>query len=324
MKKKFRLGNLLWDIWCIVSVVGIWPRFIEPNSLSIKNLKLNIPKLPPSLKGLKILQFSDLHLNKGITNHFLKKLRRNIEKFSPDVIVYTGDFLCYGRFFDKERLKKFFQSIPKAKYGNYAILGNHDYSDYVCVNEEGDYDIGKDDSNKSVIAKGFERLVRKLEVTGKATQALKQVSVNEELVNLLAETPFRLLHNETVTIPIDDTKLNICGLGEHMLGRATPEEAFRYYDKDYPGIILVHNPDAVPHLKDHPGDVILCGHTHGGQVNLPWMWKRFIVLENMRYKHGLFHEDNRWIYVNRGVGGVMNFRWFCVPELLILELDSND
>lgn len=324
LKKKFRLGNFLWDLWCVVSVVGIWPRFIEPNSLSTRKLKLKIPSLPESLKGLRILQFSDLHLNRGITDHFLNKLKHNIEKLSPDIITYTGDFLCYGRFFDKERLLEFFQSIPKAKYGNYAIMGNHDYSDYICVNENGDYDIGDNDTDKSVIIKGFERLLKKLEVTGKITPEAEQVGFNEELIGLVNETHFQLFHNETVTIPINGTKLNICGLGEHMLGQAKPEEAFKNYQKEYPGIILVHNPDAVPHLKNYPGEVILCGHTHGGQVNLPWMWKRFIVLENMRYKSGLFYEDDRWIYVNRGVGGVMNFRWFCMPEILLLELDTDD
>lgn len=118
--------------------------------------------------------------------------------------------------------------------------------------------------------------------------------------------------------------LNICGLGEHMAGKALPQEAYKNYDTNYPGLILVHNPDAIPRLKNYPGEVILCGHTHGAQINLPWMWRRFIVLENPRYKRGLLHENQRWIYINRGVGAVMNFRWFSVPELLLLELDSDD
>jgi uncharacterized protein len=324
MKKKIKIGDILWDLWCVVSVVGIWPRFIEPNTIKTNRVKIKIPNLPPSLKGLKILQFSDLHLNKGMTNHFLRKLHRKIEEAAPDIITYTGDFLCYGKFPDKERLKHFFQSIPRAPYGNYAIMGNHDYTDYICVNEDGDYDVGRQGAKGSVITRGFQRLSKKLVVSGKVTPEAANVPINEELIDLINETSFKLFHNETVTIPIHDTKINICGLGEHMLGRLNPDEAYKNYDKNYPGIILVHNPDGVPYLKNYPGEVILCGHTHGGQVNLPWMSGRFIVLENIQYKHGLFSEGKRWIYVNRGVGGVMNFRWFCIPELLLLELDTDD
>ena len=105
-----------------------------------------------------------------------------------------------------------------------------------------------------------------------------------------------------------------------MLGQCRPEKGFEGYQANYPGIILVHNPDGIKTLQDRPGELILSGHTHGGQVYLPWMWKRFTRLENPAVRRGLYHLDGKWIYVNRGIGSVMKFRWFAVPELLSVTL----
>ena len=124
-------------------------------------------------------------------------------------------------------------------------------------------------------------------------------------------------------MPIKGAFLNVCGLGEYILGRSLPEIAFRDYDSRYPGIILAHNPDATPHLKNYPGQVILCGHTHGSQINLPWFAKKFTLLENPQYNRGLFKiSDNKWMYVNRGIGSLLPFRWFASPELTLLTLQK--
>lgn len=310
----------LWDLWCVFSIIGIWPRFIEPNSLQINRLNLTLPSLPPQLDKLKILQISDIHLNKKITSYFLKKIRKTVIDLDPDLLVFTGDFLCYSKFLEKQRLEDFFKSLPKARYGNYAIFGNHDYQEYAYVNSEGDYDVGPSNPGESIIANAFKRLSSTILPTAQFTERVKNVGLNEELVEMLKKTDFQLLHNETIQIPIEGTKLNLCGLGEYMLGRMKPDEAFRAYDPSYPGIILAHNPDCVPHLRNYPGEVMLCGHTHGGQINLPWFWKKFMLVENMEFKSGLKKDNNRWIYINKGLGGVLNFRWFCLPEILLMEL----
>lgn len=316
--KSIHLTDKLWDLWCIVSVIGIWPRFIEPNLLVTTRLTLPIANLPQELKGVKVLQFSDLHINPRVSDRFLGRLQRKIEKHAPDIIVFTGDFLCYSILNGSKRLKKFLNGI-QAPYGCYAIFGNHDYESCVSVNEEGHYDLTE--MNSSMIAKGFQRLINPTSLSGQATESATNLQEHRELRYLLNETPFELLNNRSKTLKIRGSHLNICGVGEHMLGRCRPEEAFREYNKDFPGIILAHNPDCVPALKEYPGSVILCGHTHGAQVNLPWMWKKFIVMENLEYKRGLFKVDDKWLYVNRGVGSVMPFRWFSVPEILLLTLE---
>jgi len=320
LKKQFYLSDLLWNCWCIASVIGIWPRFIEPNLITTTKLNLKIENLPKSLAGLKILQFSDIHLHPGMPDFFLNKLIKKIKFLAPDILVFTGDFLCYSQFRDKNRLKDFFSALS-APYGCYAIFGNHDYQKPVSINAKGEYDIIED--NASMITKGFSRIFSTTKLAQKVTDRAKAIGIHQELVELIAGTPFEILDNKCNQISVKETFLNICGLGEYTLGKCLPEVAFKDYDRRYPGLVLAHNPDSVPLLMNFPGDMILCGHTHGGQINLPWLWKKFTLLENMQFKQGLFHMNKKWVYVNRGVGSVMQFRWFAMPEIALITLEGD-
>lgn len=319
-KKKSSLSLFLWDLWCIVTVVGIWPRFIEPNILSTTHLKLPIKNLPKQLEGLKIVQFSDLHMHAGVSDRFLNRLSQKINRLKPDVLVFCGDVISYGKIKQPERLKKFLNSLS-APYGCYAICGNHDYAGCVAVNEHGDYDAWK--GSNSSLSEGYKRLIKPpIVLSKKVTEAAKAIPEHQELKQLWSETPFTLLHNETSLVSINGTKINITGLGEHILGRCLPEQAFAGHDKNYPTIVLSHNPDSAVNLEKYPADIILSGHTHGGQINLPWVWRKLTLMENPEFKKGLFKLKNRWLYVNRGIGESMPFRWFAVPEILDLTLES--
>ncbi|MDB6080928.1 MAG: ykuE, partial [Chlamydiia bacterium] len=67
----------LWDLWCIASIIGIWPRFIEPNILVNSNHTLPITMLPKELNGLTIVQISDLHYSSYTRSTFLKRVSEN-------------------------------------------------------------------------------------------------------------------------------------------------------------------------------------------------------------------------------------------------------
>lgn len=318
MKKRSK-GDILWDIGCAASLIGIWPRFIEPNLLKTTHLNLPIPKLSSDLNGFTILQFSDLHIDSRVSDFFLNKIRSRIRQLNPDCIVFTGDFLSCSVLDNPNRLIHFLSDL-RAHYGSYAILGNHDYAQFVSVNDAGDYATIKKSS--SLISKGFKRLFSQALPTGHIDPHSSLIENHETLLSSLEQTHFELLHNETKTIRIKDSLLNISGLGEYALGKTDPEKAFRKYQHGHPGIVLIHNPDAIPLLKNYPGEIILCGHTHGGQINLPWMWRKFTLMEHPEWKRGLKQWNNRWSYVNRGVGAVIPFRWFSVPELTMFTLTS--
>lgn len=314
------LSDHLWDLWCIASIIGIWPRFIEPNILSVTRKTIELKQLPPSLNGLKILQFSDLHFSHSSSKKFLKKIQQKVAALNPDIIVFTGDFICLSQLEDPTTLREFFKGFS-APHGCYAVLGNHDYSKPITVNEYGEYDIASPPS--SMILQGFSRLFKRVNLKKRTTPRAEAIQEHSELIQLLKNTPFTLLNNCCRCVQIRQSALNICGLGEYTLGKTDPASAFSQYDKRYPGIVLLHNPDGFPLLEHFPGEIVLSGHTHGGQVNLPWLWRKFTLLENPQFKSGLHFLNDKWIYINRGVGAVMPFRWFAPPELLLLTLETS-
>lgn len=313
MKKQW--NEWLWEAWCIASGVGIWPRYIEPRLLSTTHLS---PSISTQIEGLKILHFTDLHWNRQFPKKLIVKIKNKIDAFKPDLILFTGDFLCRSRLENANELKLFLRSL-NAPLGCFAVLGNHDYARFVTVNSKGDYDVEQKESG-SIIGKGFKRLFSSTTLTGASTPEVGKIGYHEELIDLLNDTPFLLLNNQTIQVLYKGLPINICGLEDYFLGRFNPEIAFKKYLKEYPGIVLSHNPDTFRILKGYPGDLILSGHTHGGQINLPFLWKRLTRMENPQYKRGLFVLDSKWGYVNRGISSVMKFRWFAMPELTCITM----
>lgn len=318
--KKKTWCEWLWDFWCIISIIGIWPRFIEPRLLVINRFSLPIPRLPVELNGVKILQLSDLHWSGHFSSALLKKITKKVNQLKPDVIVFTGDMLCRSKLEKEKELRQFLCSL-QASAGCFAVLGNHDYEQFVTVNENGDYDIEKS-SMVSDIVRGFKRLIAPMRLTKQVTAEARSVDFHPILLQMLKQTPFTLLNNLSHLVKVRKSYLNICGIEEYTTGRLDAKKAFDHYNSHYPGIILVHNPDAIPQLSSYSGELILSGHTHGGQVNLPGLWKKFTCLEHQQFKRGLKKVGSKWVYINRGISSVMKFRWFSIPELSLFTLYS--
>lgn len=317
-KKKKHWNDWLWDGWCILSLIGIWPRFIEPRLLSVNHIKLSLNHLPSEWEGLRLLHFSDLHWGSHLTARYQKKIIAKVRMLKPDLIFFTGDFLCRAKLENGEGLKIFLNAL-KAPYGCFAVLGNHDYSEFVTINGEGDYDI-EQPSKHSTILKGFQRLFNSKPLTKQFSERVKRLEGHSQLEKLLKETPFHLMKNQTEQIKVKGHTFNICGLEDYWAGKFSPSQAFQDYDPRYPGVVLSHNPDTFPLLKNYPGDLILSGHTHGGQINLPWIEKKLNRRENREYKRGLKKLDKKWGYINRGISGIMKFRWFSSPEITLIRL----
>ncbi len=321
------IWNSLWDIWCIISVIGIWPRFIEPKLLSTTRLNINLPDLPFSFDGFKILFFSDLHISNLTSQRFLKKVISRIRDESPNLILLGGDFLNYSRTDDLAILSSFLKNLS-CSHGIYTCLGNHDYKEYVTINENSQFVIGT--SKKTSILSGFKRLFGKEKSASQIeTTISKPIEHIPELLSLLKACRITVLENEITTIFHEGGRLQIAGIGDIMAGRAMPQKAFTKWDPTIPGIVLSHNPDSWPILSAYPGNLYLFGHTHGGQVNLPWMWRKLTPIINTKLKRGLFYEygsrpgsEEKILYISRGIGSTFPFRWFSIPEIVSITLNK--
>ncbi len=86
-------------------------------------------------------------------------------------------------------------------------------------------------------------------------------------------------------------------------------------------IALGHSPDQLPWARRGQVDLFLVGHTHGGQIRLPWLGELVTPSRHgIKYAAGVFHEPPTIMHVTRGISGELPLRWNCRPELALLVL----
>lgn len=315
-KNSPRFVEHLWDAWCIASLIGIWPRFIEPSLLFTSHHTLAIHDLPKDFNNLCIVQISDLHDCSYLTQSFLLRISERVMRLKPDIIVFTGDLLSYSEITHKELLQNFLSSLS-APLGCFAIFGNHDYREYVSLDDNGLCRLIKD--HTPPLLRGFSRLFSSKQPTSDP-EVSYPIEENKELRALYEKSGFEVLHNESRILKKGTGRLNITGLGDIMAMQCLPYLAFSNIDPRYPTIVLSHNPDSYSLLESYPGDLFLFGHTHGGQINLPYIWKKITPIKNKQLKSGLVDLKNRFLYINRGLGSTFPFRWFAPPEITKITL----
>src|ERR1700722_8116601 len=96
-----KLSSCAVDFLCLATLVGIWPRFIEPKRLKNTVLKLYLPN--KELSGLKIIHLTDLHFHAGTSARFLNKIAARLRQEKPDLVLFTGDFICYSKMEERQR-----------------------------------------------------------------------------------------------------------------------------------------------------------------------------------------------------------------------------
>ncbi|MEN6521626.1 MAG: metallophosphoesterase [Armatimonadota bacterium] len=117
--------------------------------------------------------------------------------------------------------------------------------------------------------------------------------------------------------------LYIVGMDDPHGGKPDAKAAFTGIDENKCYIMLAHTPEQVYRLKDHHG-LLLTGHTHGGQVRLPWMSGRMVPgYVNGRYIAGWYLDGELRTYVNRGIGMTnVPIRFRCRPEVTVFVLKA--
>jgi len=93
-------------------------------------------------------------------------------------------------------------------------------------------------------------------------------------------------------------------------------------EKDIPKILLAHSPEIIEDIAGQNIDLILAGHTHGGQIKIPFVRPFWVPTKyHGKYANGLFKINNSYLYVNRGVGTTfLPIRFNCPPEITLIEL----
>ena len=88
-------------------------------------------------------------------------------------------------------------------------------------------------------------------------------------------------------------------------------------------LLFLHTPDQFHWARAHDADLVLAGHTHGGQICFPLLGAVACPsLHGTRYAGGVFRRGNSVMHVTRGLSGRTPLRWLCPPEIALLELEA--
>lgn len=111
----------------------------------------------------------------------------------------------------------------------------------------------------------------------------------------------------------------LAGVDDYMVGKTDLPAALRGAFPDEMKMLLAHNPVIVRQAARYDVDLVLSGHTHGGQVKLREDEKQ--VFSKRRLKNGLHRRKDTQIYITRGIGTVVvPIRYQCPPEISLIEL----
>lgn len=251
--------------------------------------------LPENFDGFKILQISDIHCGSFDNKEKIEYAIDLINQQEFDVLVFTGD-LVNNFASEMDNWISVFRCIKTPKYGKYSILGNHDYGEYTIWDS-------KEEKQKNF----------------------------EAIKGLHEKIGFKLLLNENVILRKDGQEIAIVGVENwgdiaRFQRRGDLDKASVSLTPEDFKILLSHDPSHFEKkIKTHPKNfqLTLSGHTHGFQfgVEIPDKFKWSPIQYVYKYWAGLYQENGRFIYVNRGFGfHAYSGRVGIFPEITILEL----
>lgn len=142
-----------------------------------------------------------------------------------------------------------------------------------------------------------------------------------QVERIFATAGVPILRNQAVDRQVPGgATIRLVGLGDHIEGDEDPDTCLsRGQEDEKPVLLLSHDPESRHALREYDWNLMLCGHTHGGQCAIPFTKHYLCFRSDMPC--GLYDFDGgRRIYVSKGIGGSMGMRFFCKPELVILDI----
>lgn len=130
-----KLLHIILSILIIIFIILLYSRFIGTIGLKTSEIVVQT-NIEPSYNGLKIIHFSDLHYKKIITEKRVKEVIKSINQTKPDIVIFTGDLLDKDYQITNSDINFLIKQLSKidAKYGSYAILGDHDQAQEETIN----------------------------------------------------------------------------------------------------------------------------------------------------------------------------------------------
>ena len=254
----------------------------EARSCVVERVEMDLRYLPEGFDGLKVAFVTDTHHGPFVPVRYLEAVVSMTNALQPDVVALGGDYVQRTRVL-----------YPQ---------GNQ----------------------RHLIAPGIAALGRLRAPMGQfAVLGNHDHKVSAMLTRrALAENGFTDLTNTGVFLERNGARLFLAGVDDLRTGKPNLRRALHQCRKHDACLLLSHNPDIAQRIRDPRVDLILSGHTHGGQVALPVVGAPFTASRyGQKYRAGLVQGPTARVYVSRGIGTIgLPIRWGAPPEVTLLTL----
>ncbi len=247
--------------------------------------------IQPGAPSLKIAIVSDLHVGPYKGKDFIERAVNRINATLPDIVLFPGDFIFThsAKLTDLEPLGNL-----HAPMGVFAVLGNHDLGEYLSL---------------------FGRRYTGLSGGDHVAAALRKYDVT-------------VLRNISKTIPIADGMVAVAGIDDMWTGHFDLDAAMKETEKSSYSILLSHNPSIVDDPLSMQANLVVSGHTHGGQLRLPGIGPlpELPTTLGNGFDQGLFPMDaDTTLAITRGIGeSTARPRLLAWPEILLITLKGRE
>lgn len=254
----------------ILGVIGT-KGFVNSRQVRRVDLTVFLKNLPPAFEGLKIGQITDIHAGPLVPRSLIREGVDLIMEAKPDLIVLTGDFVSGPT------------KILWTSYGGFSQKSLDG-----CMGE-----LSRLRARMGVFAVlGNHDFWAGPNVVSKVIQSLENAGI-------------QVLRNQAIALKAGGETLHLLGVDDYWENSYSLEKTFKDVPPDVCRIMLSHNPDVNQDIdlqKEHV-DLILSGHTHGGQFVLPGLGALYIPSSfGQKYRIGLVKDGLRQTYVSAGLG----------------------
>ena len=268
-----------------LGLVYLYARYVGTTGLKVREYNIINENIPTSFDGFSIVHFSDLELGTTFEVEDVEGLVEEINSLSPDLVVFTGDIVA-----PKHSLSVEDQDVLESALS--AIdpeIGKYSV--------RGDDDQYTDVYNQVMAAAGF-----------------KDISNSYELVYYKGLTPIVLYGLDSLNAGVQDY--------QSTFSYPSKEEDTTYMATYR--ILLAHEPDTVEKIGDYNVSLMLSGHSHNSEINIPYLKDFYNIKGAKNYYDSYYKVDGTDLYVSSGLGtSKFKVRLFDKPSISIFRLYAN-
>ncbi len=321
------------------AALGGYAFLYEPFDVRTERLAVRLLRDKAGLpsEGLHILHLSDTHFRGADRREHAKieQVRRATAGEEIDLLIHTGDFLHNDSGLDN--VLALIDCLPKPRLGAFAVSGNHDhvfynmrraplYSWRLFRAREAENAASNGARYSSETAEFSRAGLRDLYRFGRYLLSNRfdgePAGVNNigRLRRELEERGMQFLDNRAVRL--GETDVYLVGIEDLLEGRPDLHGSLEGVPQDAPTVLLSHNPDIMEAAAAGRADLILSGHTHGGQIVLPLIGPTYTQTEQLSRGEasGYSRRGRTQVYVHRGLGEGVPVRFGAPPHVTFIRL----